>query len=321
MKLPRIDWKALPLRQAGACVAIGLFGGLVVGWQLWRPQTVTEAPAPEIRQKDSSLVLRRAPDAHARPTAIIPRGGTVERVVRLTVQPGAPVRVAPPVVVEHISAQPTAGDELAKKNAGRGTFDDVLSLPEPAEAQRALLQLLSRDQDAAVAANTSADTRATQEGQRAELRRRLSTAGIAEPEALRILREPASGEAPRRLLEAIGRPVALSRVSSAASQAKDSLICPPVDIELALVRMPDKTRRVVASSPNGKILGGVDIPVESAAPAKVLRWSAGATRDLLSGAWGGVVTRDVAFLRLVAIGEPAQGGRGATGKIGVALRF
>lgn len=52
--------------------------------------------------------------------------------------------------------------------------------------------------------------------------------------------------------------------------------CPPVRVDLTLVKMPDGLRRVVASSPDGVVTGGVDIPVEDAPrPApRELRWSA-----------------------------------------------
>lgn len=38
--------------------------------------------------------------------------------------------------------------------------------------------------------------------------------------------------------------------------------CPPVRVDLALIRMTDQTRRVVASSPDGDVVGGLDVPVE-----------------------------------------------------------
>lgn len=45
--------------------------------------------------------------------------------------------------------------------------------------------------------------------------------------------------------------------------------CPDVSVDLALLRMKDGGHRVVASSPNGAILGGIDIPL--AAPEQVAR--------------------------------------------------
>lgn len=51
---------------------------------------------------------------------------------------------------------------------------------------------------------------------------------------------------------------------------------PKIRLDLTLVRAKDGTRRVVASSPDGEVVGGVDIPVESAGPPpKVLRNAAG----------------------------------------------
>lgn len=48
--------------------------------------------------------------------------------------------------------------------------------------------------------------------------------------------------------------------------------CPAVTLDLGLVRMPDRTRRVVATSRDGRILGGIDIPLEQA--RREARWSA-----------------------------------------------
>jgi len=48
----------------------------------------------------------------------------------------------------------------------------------------------------------------------------------------------------------------------------------PVTVDLALVRMPDQTRRVIASSPDGEIVGGLDVPVEPATVQRVQKWSA-----------------------------------------------
>jgi hypothetical protein len=45
-------------------------------------------------------------------------------------------------------------------------------------------------------------------------------------------------------------------------------------VDLTLLRMPDESQRVVASSPDGTIVGGVDIPV-SAAPAEPKRTGIG----------------------------------------------
>lgn len=104
----------------------------------------------------------------------------------------------------------------------------------------------------------------------------------------------------------------------------DTVQIPAVRVSLSYARLPDGTHRVVASSPDGTILDSlsVDVPVgPSAKLQRTLKYSAGVTRDLLTGAWGGAITRDLAFLRLEAIGEPAQGTSKAQLKIGVAIRF
>lgn len=65
-------------------------------------------------------------------------------------------------------------------------------------------------------------------------------------------------------------------VSVKASQ----IDCAPVTLDMALVRQPDDTRRVIASSPDGVILGGLDNPVsdpykEKARNAAGIEWIAG----------------------------------------------
>jgi hypothetical protein len=48
----------------------------------------------------------------------------------------------------------------------------------------------------------------------------------------------------------------------------DATPCPDVQVDLTLTRMPDGTKRVTASSPNGTVVPGasLDIPVEAAIP-------------------------------------------------------
>ncbi len=76
--------------------------------------------------------------------------------------------------------------------------------------------------------------------------------------------------------------------------------CPPVIVDLSLVRMPDKTRRVIASSPDGDVVGGLDVPVEAASVPRELKWAVGGLYGSKSegGQTLGVfVDRDFAFLR------------------------
>lgn len=52
-----------------------------------------------------------------------------------------------------------------------------------------------------------------------------------------------------------------STENSKDSIANDSCECPPVEIALSMVRMPDGSMRAVASSANGQVIGGLDMPI------------------------------------------------------------
>lgn len=79
-------WKALVAKAWPYLVGIAL--GLAFGWVFWRPKPVPlPTPAPAVVQKDSSIVLQRAPDAHAKPPVVTPKGAKVERIVQLKIVP------------------------------------------------------------------------------------------------------------------------------------------------------------------------------------------------------------------------------------------
>jgi hypothetical protein len=93
--------------ESAAVVAIAAGG--VLAWAYWPAKPVPEivAPAPEVRQADGSMELRRAPDEHpAPPPHIIPKGFHEERREQFTIAPAPaaaasgcpPVRVALSVV-------------------------------------------------------------------------------------------------------------------------------------------------------------------------------------------------------------------------------
>lgn len=227
------------LRNLAFAALLGVVAGLGLGWKLWRAGGALSEPAAVARrQADSSLVLGRAPsDTTAKPAQIIPKGGVVERVVRVVVQPRA---VAVP--------------DSAKQNVSHET----ITRPEVA---------------------------------------RTST---TEPTIERVTAVTVQPVAP----------------SLAVVARTDSLRCPAVTIDLSLIRMPDRTRRVVASSPDGLVIGGVDVPLEPRPEdAKPLRWSVGPAYTAAK-AWGAAVTRDVGPFRAVAI--VSEKGQWAAG---VAIRF
>lgn len=69
--------------------------------------------------------------------------------------------------------------------------------------------------------------------------------------------------------------------------------CPPVTVDLSLIREPDGGRRILASSPDGRVVGGLDVPVEPIIlPASAKRWGAGLSwsPNQTYGVW---VERDV----------------------------
>ncbi len=99
--------------------------------------------------------------------------------------------------------------------------------------------------------------------------------------------------------------------------ADHSTECPTLDVDLSLVRLPDDSRRVIASSPNGEIVGGVDIPVESARPYKDLKWAAGLTVNPMEQTFGGFIDRDMGPFRLGAELNQVKDGFDARLKAGV----
>lgn len=72
-------------------------------------------------------------------------------------------------------------------------------------------------------------------------------------------------------------------------------------VDMTLVRLPDKTRRVVASSPDGEVVGGIDIPVEPAAPApEPKKWAAGVSWSPTHRTAGIWIERDIWRVRVGA---------------------
>lgn len=95
---------------AAVALLVGVGGGIAFGWNHWRPTPIVETPAVSVRQSDSSLVLQRAPDAHAKPAQVIPKGAMVERVVHVEVQPKAPE----PSSIVQASPMPVGGSPTSK---------------------------------------------------------------------------------------------------------------------------------------------------------------------------------------------------------------
>lgn len=188
----------------------GIVVGLFIGHSLYYKPVAKETPAFAVKQPDRSLILARDPDAKAKPAHQIPKGATVERVVKVI------VRAKP--VPETIPSIPS-------------------KRPEPDH--------------------------------------------IAD----------------------VGK----------------MIDCPPVNLDLSLVRMPDETRRVIVSSQNGDVLDGIDIPVESAKPVSdSKKWSVGGTY-FQNKIWTARVGRDIG--PVTVSGEVLKFGRDEYFGVGGVLRF
>lgn len=107
-----------------------------------------------------------------------------------------------------------------------------------------------------------------------------------------------------RVMEVVVKPNPLTSVVETPTPP-----CPPVTVDLSLVKMPDDSRRVVASSPNGEIVGGVDIPVESARPAPAMpKWAAGLSVNPIDRTSGLFIDRDLGPFRIgVELNKPSTG--------------
>jgi len=96
-------------------------------------------------------------------------------------------------------------------------------------------------------------------------------------------------------------------------------LCPALTIDLALIRLKDQTRRVIASSPDGSIVGGLDVPIETPAPFKIPRWSAAALAGYDTHAGRKVFGGSVSYGRGPFV---VQGGVvGGTAFVGAGVRF
>lgn len=94
--------------------------------------------------------------------------------------------------------------------------------------------------------------------------------------------------------------------------------CPPVDLDLTLVTKDDQTS-LIASSKNGEIVGGVDIPVINTKPAQEpLRWSIGAAY-YSNRAYSARVERDFGPTRVSV--EAMKIGSDIVAGVGLGIRF
>jgi hypothetical protein len=90
-------------------------------------------------------------------------------------------------------------------------------------------------------------------------------------------------------------------------------LCPPVELDLSLLRMPDQSRRLQVRAVDGEILGGHDIPVETSYTAQPRKWAGGVSYSPPQQAWGAWIDRD---LERVRVGLEINHSRSAPGDPG-----
>jgi len=98
----------------------------------------------------------------------------------------------------------------------------------------------------------------------------------------------------------------------------DSCDCPPVTVNLSLIRLADNSRRVQASSPDGTIVAGVDVPIEPQKPVKAHPWAIGGVYTY-DGAnrFGAFVDRDLGPFRVGGELFQSTSGFAIAGKVGI----
>jgi len=148
----------------------------------------------------------------------------------------------------------------------------------------------------------------------------LIPAGGREERRIRIVVKPRPVSGPPSVAGSAPSHESTPTSTGAACPPCGPFTCAPVAVDLSLVRMPDQTRRVVASSPDGEVIGGVDIPIERERIRRELRWAAGATYDPADRTWGGFLNRDLGPFRL-GIEAHQERPTGAAARVMVGVRW
>jgi hypothetical protein len=97
-------------------------------------------------------------------------------------------------------------------------------------------------------------------------------------------------------------------------------------IAMSIVKMSDGQQRVIASSPDGEIIGGIDIPVTPTLVTPVYTWGVGGSYNVADKTYGIVAEKDLGRLRLGAmvhqqLNIAAIGGRSLGATVWAVWRF
>jgi len=144
------------------------------------------------------------------------------------------------------------------------------------------------------------------------------------PEPVKVAAKEAKGKLERSVSVTV-RPTVKESLTVEPSlketaPALNTCACEDVTVDLGLLRMPDQTRRVVATARGGEILSAIDIPLEPLSMKRELRWAAGASVSFDETGrrrYGAFLDRDLGPFRLgVELGQ-RDGGLGATVRAGI----
>ena len=110
--------------------------------------------------------------------------------------------------------------------------------------------------------------------------------------SLALARQPGKAK-PANAVPKGGKPERVISVDVQPARAD----CPLCRVDLTLVRMPDDGLRVVASSPTGTVVAGLDVPIVPLSITKKRLWGVGGSRGTNADSWGLWLDRDFAMVR------------------------
>ena len=119
-----------------------------------------------------------------------------------------------------------------------------------------------------------------------------------------LAHEPGKAAAPAQALPKGLKPLVVGQITvkptaraQAAADAAAKPDCPPVTVDFTLARDKDGIQRIAASSKDGEVIGGFEVPVAPVLQLASRPWAAGAAYSSQKniGAW---VDRDIGRLRL-----------------------
>lgn len=128
-----------------------------------------------------------------------------------------------------------------------------------------------------------------------------------------------TGAKVERVARVVVRPYqsAAALPQTSTTNPEDKAAPAAVSVDLTLAKMPDGTQRIIASSPDGEVVGGFDIPAAPLVEVKVPKWQAvalvGFDASKMRRVYGLSVNRSMGSLVVEAgfIGETAFVGLGA----------